>query len=143
MGIYPIAMAWLFLKQDPDTQTVWHHSAENGVEDDVVILNNYGKDTATAQLTTSFRYKLNNYLTLIGDKGTITIADYWGAREAKLYRFNDCVDHFNETRLHQGFNYQIEHVSLELLAGHLEPDCVRWEDSRAFQRQIAEIKTRF
>ena len=52
MGIYPIAMAWLFLRQDPDTQTVWHHSAENGVEDDVVILNSYGRDTATAQLTT-------------------------------------------------------------------------------------------
>ena len=143
MGIYPIAMAWLFLQRDPDTQTVWHHSAENGVEDDVVILNSYGKDSASAQLATSFRCKLDNYLTLIGDEGTISIADYWGAREAKLYSFNDCVDRFNETRPHQGFNYQIEHVSLALLAGHLEPDCVRWEDSRAFQRQMAAIKTCF
>ena len=143
MGIYPIAMAWLFLQRDPDTQTIWYHSAENGVEDDVVILNSYGKDTATAQLTTSFRCKLNNYLTLIGDKGTISIADYWGAREALLYKFNDCVDHFNETRPHQGFNYQIEQVSLELIAGNLEPAYVRWEDSRAFQRQMAEIKSRF
>jgi predicted dehydrogenase len=143
MGIYPIAMAWLFLRRDPDSQTVWQHRAENGVEDDIVILNSYGEDTASAQLATSFRCKLNNYLTLIGGEGTITIADYWGAREAKLYRFNDYVDHFNETRDHQGFNYQIEQVSLELLAGKLEPECVRWDDSRAFQRQIAEIKAGF
>ena len=143
MGIYPIAMAWLFLQQDPDTQTVWHHRAENGVEDDVVILNTYGKNTATAQLTTSFRSKLNNYLTLIGDQGTISIADYWCAREARLYQGVDSVDRFGETRAQQGFNYQIEQVSCELMAGKLQPEVVTWEDSRAFQRHMAEIKMRF
>jgi len=143
MGIYPIAMAWLFLKQHPTQQTVWHHRAKNGVEDDVVVLNTYGTDTATAQLTTSFRSKLNNYLTLIGDQGTITIADYWCAREALLYKGIDCVDRFAETRAQQGFNYQIEQVSGELIAGKLQPEVVTWEDSRAFQRQMAEIKTRF
>ncbi|MCS5587201.1 MAG: Gfo/Idh/MocA family oxidoreductase [Porticoccaceae bacterium] len=143
MGIYPIAMAWLFLQQDPDTQTVWHHRAENGVEDDVVILNTYGKNTATAQLTTSFRSKLNNYLTLIGDRGTISIADYWCAREARLYQGIDSVDRFGETRVQQGFNYQIEQVSCELMAGKLQPEVVTWEDSRAFQRHMAEIKMRF
>jgi len=147
MGIYPIAMAWLFLQQDPDSQTVWHHKADNGVEDDVVILNTYidsqSNSEATAQLTTSFRSKLNNYLTLIGDRGTLTIADYWAAREVKLYQGPDCIDRFGVERPQQGFNHQIEQVSCELLAGKLQPEVVSWDDSRAFQRQMAKIKQQF
>jgi predicted dehydrogenase len=143
MGIYPIAMAWLFLQQDPDTHTVWHHKADNGVEDDVVILSTYADSDATAQLTTSFRSKLNNYLTLIGDRGTLTIANYWAAREVKLYQGPDCIDRFAVDRPQQGFNHQIEQVSCELLAGKLQPEVVSWHDSRAFQRQMAAIKKQF
>lgn len=143
MGIYPIAMAWLFFRQDPDSQSVWHHKADNGVDDDVVILNRYGDDGATAQLCSSFRCKLNNYLSLIGDKGSITIADYWAAREARLYHGAECVDRFSESRTQQGFNHQIEQVSCDLLAGKLQSDIVRWDDSRAFQRQMAKIRLSF
>jgi predicted dehydrogenase len=147
MGIYPIAMAWLFLKQDPESQTVWHHKAENGVEDDVVILNTYvnsqSDSEATAQLTTSFRSKLNNYLTLIGDRGTLTIADYWAAREVKLYQGAECIDRFCEERPQCGFNHQIEQVSCDLLAGKLQSEVVSWNHSRAFQRQMAAIKKQF
>jgi predicted dehydrogenase len=147
IGIYPIAMAWLFLQRDPDTQTVWHHKADNGVEDDVVILNTYAdsqnNSEATAQLTTSFRSKLNNYLTLIGDRGTLTIADYWAAREVKLYQGPDCIDRFAVQRHQQGFNHQIEQVSCDLLAGKLQSDIVSWDHSRAFQRQMAAIKQQF
>ena len=143
MGIYPIAMAWLFLQKDPSSQSVWHHRAGNGVEDDVVILNTYGSNAATAQLTTSFRCKLNNYLTLIGTEGTITIADYWAAREARLYKGHECIDRIIEDREHQGFNHQIEQVSCEILAGQLRPSVVSWEDSRAFQRHIENIKMCF
>lgn len=147
MGIYPIAMAWLFLQRDPDSQTVWHHSADNGVEDDVVILNTYavrdGDGELTAQLTTSFRSRLNNCLTLIGDSGTLVIADYWAAREVKLYRGADCVDQFAVERPQQGFNHQIEQVSCDLLAGKLQSDTVSWDQSRAFQRQMAAIKQQF
>ena len=147
MGIYPIAMAWRFLQQDPDTQTVWHHKADNGVEDDVVILNTYvdsqTKNEVTAQLTTSFRSRLNNYLTLVGDSGTLMIADYWAAREVKLYRGAECIDCFAVERPQQGFNHQIEQVSCDLLAGKLQSEVVSWDDSRAFQRQMAAIKKQF
>lgn len=141
MGIYPIAMAWMFLKSHPRHQTVWHHKAENGVEDDVVILNDYGH--STAQLTTSFRSKLNNYLTLIGDQGTIRVSDYWAAREAILFRGHEIVDSVVENRPQQGFNHQIEQVSCDIAAGKIESDVVSWDDSRAFQRQMAAIKKQF
>jgi predicted dehydrogenase len=140
MGIYPIAMAWLFLGQDPDQQSVLFHAADNGVEDDVVILNQYHKQSASAQLATSFRCKLPNYLYLIGDEGYIAIPDYWAAKEAKLYKLETCVDHFSAPRPCSGFSYQIDHVSHEILTGQLQPQKVTWTASRAFQRQIAAIK---
>jgi hypothetical protein len=34
-------------------------------------------------------------------------------------------------------------VSQELLAGKLQPECVSWDDSRAFQRHIATIKENY
>jgi predicted dehydrogenase len=71
MGIFPIAMAWLFLGQDPDQQSVWSHTVDNGVDDDVVILNKYHEQSASAQLASSFRCKLPNYLYLIGNEGYI------------------------------------------------------------------------
>jgi predicted dehydrogenase len=142
MGIYPIAMAWLFLGQDPDQQSVWSHAADNGVEDDVVILNAYHKQSATAQLSTSFRCKLPNYLYLIGDEGYIAIPNYWAAEQAKLYKLDICIDHFSAPRPCSGFSYQIEQVSNEILTGQLQPKKVSWAASLAFQRQIAAIKTR-
>ena len=141
MGIYPIAMAWMFLQSHPKHQSLWHHKADNGVEDDVVILNDYGD--STAQLSTSFRSKLNNYLTLIGDEGTITVKDYWAAREAKLFRGQEMIDSFVENRPQQGFNHQIEQVSCDIAAGKIESDTVSWDDSRAFQQQMAAIKNHF
>ena len=112
-----------------------------------MILNTYvdrdGDGEVTAQLTTSFRSRLNNCLTLIGDGGTLVIADYWAAREMKLYQGADCVDQFAVERPQQGFNHQIEQVSCDLLAGKLQSDVVSWNDSRAFQRQMAAIKEKF
>ena len=38
---------------------------------------------------------------------------------------------------------KIEQVSCDLLAGKLQSDIVRWDDSRAFQRQMAKIRLSF
>ena len=60
MGIYPIAMAWMFLQQDPDSQTVWHHKADNGVEDDVVIKDRNSKATIPT-VTHKDRHRLTRF----------------------------------------------------------------------------------
>ena len=38
MGIYPVALAWLFLQQDPDDIQVVARRAPNGVEDDLSLI---------------------------------------------------------------------------------------------------------
>jgi len=53
------------------------------------------------------------------------------------------IDSFVENRPQQGFNHQIEQVSCDIAAGKIESDTVSWDDSRAFQQQMAAIKNHF
>ena len=79
MGIYPVAIAWLFLQQDPDDIQVIARKAPNGVEDDVQMLFNYGdnENGCSATLGTSFRSKLQNWTYIIGEEAYIAIPDFW------------------------------------------------------------------
>ncbi len=96
MGIYPIALAWLFLEQEPMSVQVVARHAPNGVEDDVSMLFEYASCTAT--LGTSFRAKLQNWAYVIGEDGYIAIPDFWRARECMLYRLDERIDHFDDGR---------------------------------------------
>ena len=140
MGIYPIAMAYLFTRCDPVSIDVVSRSAPNGVEDDVVTIFNY--DDCIATLSTSFRCKLPNRTDIIGDKGTIVIPDFWCARECHLYRVDEHIDSFVDDRESRGFNYEATAVGNDLLQGRRESAVVPMAVSRMFQEHIAAIKAR-
>lgn len=139
MGIYPIAMAYLFTRSDPVSIDVVSRRAPNRVEDDVVAIFNY-KDYA-ATLSMSFRCKLPNRTYIIGDEGHIVIPDFWCARESHLYRVDEHIDSFVDDRESRGFNYEATAVGNDLLQGRRESAVVPLAVSRSFQRHIAAIKT--
>ena len=138
MGIYPIALAWHFLEKDPESLRVVACHAPNGVEDDVVMLFDYGEHTAT--LATSFRAKLQNWAYLIGEAGYIAIPDFWRARECMLYRLDQCIDHFDDGRDSLGFNFEATAVSADVLAGRNESVLVPWSASLKFQEHIERVR---
>ncbi|MCP8900977.1 Gfo/Idh/MocA family protein [Gilvimarinus xylanilyticus] len=141
MGVYPVALAWLFMRQDPaEIQVVARH-APNGVEDDLAILFNYPESVVT--LGTSFRCKLQNWAYIIGEQGYIAIPDFWRAREASLYVLDDRVDHFVDKRATEGFHYEAQAVTNDLLAGRAGSSVVAARDSLAIQRQMAMIREAF
>lgn len=140
MGIYPIAMAYLFTRSDPDCIDVVSRSAPNGVEDDVVAIFNYKDYVAT--LSTSFRCKLPNRTYIVGDKGYIMIPDFWCAREAHLHRVDEHIDSFVDDRESHGFHYEAMAVGNDLLQGRRESAVVPLSVSRSFQEHIAAIKVR-
>ena len=140
MGIYPIAMAYLFTRSDPVSIDVVSRRAPNGVEDDVVAIFNYRDYAAT--LSTSFRCKLPNRTYIIGDKGSIVIPDFWCARECHLYRVDEHIDSFVDGRESRGFNYEATAVGNDLLQGRRESAVVPLTVSRTLQEHIAAIKTR-
>lgn len=139
MGIYPIALAWLFLRQDPASVHVVARHAPNGVEDDVALLFNYADCTAT--LGTSFRAKLQNWAYIIGDEGYVAIPDFWRARECRLFRLDECIDHFDDGRVSLGFDYEATAVGNDLLQGRTESPIVPWSASLKFQEHIDRVRS--
>lgn len=140
MGIYPIAMAYLFTRSDPISIDVVSRNAPNGVEDDVVAILNY--EDCMATLSTSFRCKLPNRTYVIGDKGHIVIPDFWCARECHLYRVDEHIESFVDERESRGYNYEATAVGSDLLQGRRESAIMPLTVSRAFQEHIAAIKAR-
>ena len=141
MGIYPIALAWLFMRTDPLDIDVVARRAPNGVEDDVVIVFNYADAVAT--LATSFRCKLRNWAYIIGEDGYIAIPDFWRARECHLYRLDEQIGHFQDNRQSLGFNYETVAVNDDLLQQKLQSDVVTWADSLKFQEHMALVRAQF
>jgi predicted dehydrogenase len=145
MGIYPVALAWLFMQQDPDDIQVVAHKAPNGVEDDVAMLFDYGDkaDGVVATLGTSFRSKLQNCAYIIGEEGYIVIPDFWRASECSLYHLDTRIDYFDDGRKSLGFNYETVAVNLDILAGRQQNSTMLWSNTIRFQEHMERVKERF
>lgn len=145
MGIYPVALAWLFMQRDPVDIKVTAHKAPNGVEDDVAMLFDYGdeSDGAVATLGTSFRSKLQNWAYVIGEEGYIAIPDFWRASECSLYQLDTRVDHFDDGRESLGFNYETVAANEDILAGRQQNSLVSWANTIRFQEHMERVRARF
>jgi predicted dehydrogenase len=145
MGIYPVALAWLFMQQDPEDIQVVAHKAPNGVEDDVAMLFDYGDkaDGAVATLGTSFRNKLQNWAYVIGEEGYIAIPDFWHAGECSLYHLDTRIDHFDDGRKSLGFDYETVAVNQDILAGRQQNSTMLWSNTIRFQEHMERVKERF
>lgn len=113
--------------------------APNGVEDDLVAVFDY--DDCAATLGTSYRAKLPNRACIIGEDAYIDIPNFWRADECRLWVIDDIVDHFDDGRLTQGFNYQMDSVNDDLLAGRTESSIVTLADSLRFQRHMDQMRS--
>jgi predicted dehydrogenase len=141
MGIYPVAMAWYFLQEDPLEIDTVARMAPNGVEDDVVTVWNY--PNAVATLATSFRAKLQNWAYIIGEEGYIAIPDFWRASECRLYQLDTLVDVFRDGRESLGFNFEAMAVADDLIAGRTQSGIMPLSTSLKFQRHMDRVRAQF
>ncbi len=141
MGIYPIAMAWLFFQKDPQKMTVINRNAITGVDDDVSMLWEY--EDEVAMLSTSIRTKLHNHLYIIGTTGYIEIPDFWRAKECMRYEVETKVDHFVDGRESLGFNFEISAMNDDLLNGRLESTIATQAVSSKLQELMAKVMSNF
>lgn len=141
MGIYTLAMNWLFLKKDPDHFHVRVSPASTGVDEEVTMHFDYAE--CSSVLTTSFRCKLPNFTHIIGEKGYIAIPDFWRARACSLYEREERIDHYEDGRQGFGFNYEAEQVNEDLLAGRLESTTMPHDYSLKLQAWMAMVMKKF
>ena len=138
MGIYPLAIAHLFAKENVTRWQVKADFAPNGVEDDLIILGNAGDIKLT--LATSFQCKLQNWAVIIGDKGIITLPDFWRANTCKLYHSDELIDSFDDSRQSLGLNFEAYAAAEAILANKLEHETMPHQVSQSLQQQMEEIK---
>ena len=138
MGVYPVAIARLFVGRGPESMDVIGRRAPNGVEDDVSILFDYGDCMAT--LGTSFRCKLRNWTYIIGSEGYIAIPDFWRATRCELYQLDTLVDAYDDGRATIGFDYEIDAVSSDIIDGRRESEIIPLATSLAIQEDMKAIR---
>jgi len=141
MGIYPLAIASYFLGENINDWFVSSHLADNGVEDDVLMIGHCGQAKAT--LATSFQCKLNNYAYIIGDKGYIALHDFWRANCAQLFVLEEEVERFVDDRESLGFDFEAQAVVDDIRQGKRESNIVPHSRSLWLQEKMAAIKARF
>lgn len=141
MGIYPIAMAWYFLQEDPKHIHVIAKKAITGVDKDVNMIFEY--ESATANLHSSFNCKLHNWTYIFGKNGYIAIPDFWQARECFLYDGKQIIDTYKDDRQGFGFNFEIESVNDDLLAGKTESKTVPFDWSLKLQSHMHRVMQKF
>lgn len=134
MGIYPLAFSYLIFGKLPDSQEIQFEKAPNGVENDVAILARY--DNRSALMATSYRGKLPNIAYVVGTKGWISIPDFWRSKSASLHVLEDTVETFDDPRLGDGFEFQIEAASDAILNGQCETLDMPLESTLALQTQM-------
>jgi len=140
MGIYPLAIAKYFAEPMSNLM-VKSHLAPNGVDNDVVILANAGE--VTLNLATSFQCRLQNAAFIIGENGYIKIPDFWRAKECTLFQVDTQIDHFSDSRISIGLNYEAQAVGLAIQNNLLEHPLVPHEVSYSLQKQMEQIKQYF
>lgn len=137
MGIYPIAIARLFIRDDPIDLHVIHQEAPNGVEQDLTAIFSFGDRTAT--LATSYRCRMRNSAYIIGEDGYIVVPDAFRAHKAELYHLDDLVDSFDATREERGYHHLAITTGEDIVAGRKQSEIVPLADSLIFQKDMQRI----
>lgn len=138
MGIYPVALAWYFLGTPANSMQVSGNRAENGAESEVSAILSY--DDCLVTLGTSFLSKLQNWAYIIGDEGYIAIPNFWRANTCQLYVLDEMVDSYSDGRTTFGFNFEVEAMANDLLAGKKESEIVPLDSSLALQEEMNRIQ---
>ncbi|MDW7693302.1 Gfo/Idh/MocA family oxidoreductase [Flammeovirgaceae bacterium SG7u.111] len=141
MGVYTVAMSWIFMKQVPQNMSVISRNAPSGVDYDINIQFEY--PNASASLLTSFRCKLPNWTYIIGEKGYIAIPEFWRAKECFYYEGEKMVEHYIDNRKGIGFECEIRAASQDILEGKTQSDIIPFECSRKLQEIMALVKENF
>lgn len=137
IGIYCIALTWLFYKKNPENITVIAQKTSENIDTDVLAILDYGD--CTSVIHSSFNCKLPDSAFIIGEEGYIEIPEFWRATECLLYKEKIMTDHFTEHRQANGLNYEIEAASLDILNNRKESAVVPLNTSLEFQKMMENI----
>jgi predicted dehydrogenase len=139
LGVYPVALATLFMKRKPDRITASGILTTTGVDAGVGMIFQYGETTAS--LFTSMETRMTNKLRLFGETGYIEIPDFWRATRAIFYdKEFQVVESFEANRTANGFIYQVQHATDRILHNEIESNIITHRRSNEIQEIMTEVR---
>lgn len=136
VGVYPVSLAHMVMGRPDDVHV--HSVTGDGIDLRMAMQLEYA-DGRSAALFSAFDTHGLSTAQIHGSRGTITIPDFWQARDAFLRRNNGenlqvrrdgCI----------GWGYMMKKVEQDILAGKKESPEVGWEDSLAVMNTLDRLR---
>ncbi len=137
MGCYNLSLANFFMDGEIKNTHIIAKKATTGVDKELHITYEY--DDAIATLIASFVCQLPNCTKIVGEKGYISIPDFWRTKACDLFLNDGVEEHFVDTSNGTGFEHEIDAVSQNLIDGKLQSDVVPHNYSRQLAGQMDYI----
>ena len=118
MGCYNLSMANFFLDKKIINTNIIAQKASTGVDKELHITYEY--EDAIATLIMSFVCQLPNCTKIVGEKGHISIPDFWRTKSCDLFLNDGTVEHFKDESKGSGFEHEIDAVSNDISDGKLQ-----------------------
>jgi predicted dehydrogenase len=139
LGVYPVALATLFMGKKPSSITATGTITKTGVDANAGMLLQY--DNATATLFTSMETRMTNKLRLFGETGYIEVPDFWRAYGCKLFdKEYQLQESFDDERTSHGFIYQMQHATHRILKNEIESNIMTHQRSNGIQEIMTEVR---
>jgi predicted dehydrogenase len=142
IGIYPIALSWLIMKQSPQKMTVFSKKAMTGVDLEETMIFEY-PNAILANLSASIALKMPWEALIAGTDGYIRIPDFFMAKECLLFLEDQLIDSFVDDRMAVGYNYEIDEVNRNLTDGKKESTVMPHVFSLKLQEIMDQVKQNF
>ncbi|HEV7621815.1 MAG TPA: Gfo/Idh/MocA family oxidoreductase [Flavisolibacter sp.] len=140
LGIYPIAISTYFANKQPVAVFAAAVFSDTGVDETTNIILKY-EDGISSLLFTSMVIQTLNSAFLYGDKGYIEIPDFFKAFSVRLFdSSHNLIETFEDKRVGFGYEFQIQHVTDNLLSGKLESDVVTHSGSLLNQEIMMQVR---
>lgn len=142
LGVYNVAFATFFMNTFPNTIQASGKLYEDKVDEQVSIILSYNGGETISTMTSSMVANLDNTARIFGTDGYIEIPLFWKMPEVLLYsKGRELIETFQDLRSSNGFCYQIQHVTDNLLSGSLESDIATHIYTSSVMRIMDEVRS--
>ncbi len=140
VGVYPISYATFLLGKQPEKVVSSAFLGKSRVDETNVIALLF-EGGAMADLSSSISANTGNDATIIGDRGRISVPNFWTAEKAELYDANGkLTETFSHPFTSNGFVYEVEEVNRCLREGKLQSDIIPHETTLAIMKLMDGIR---
>ncbi|WP_413698540.1 Gfo/Idh/MocA family protein [Psychromonas sp. KJ10-10] len=140
VGIYPVNYATMILGNTPKQILSTAYLGETGVDERASIILDYGNGVM-ANLYCGITTFAKNEAVIYGEKGVITVHDFWQSQKLRISYFDEREDEVIELpHAQNGYCYEAQEVMSLLAENKKESEIMSLEDSMAVMQIMDKLR---